>query len=154
MKNIYKFCLACLMSTFSLFYSISASFAEELDATETIYINGGVGQEEAEEMRAKASDYNLRLYLSEGNPAHAVTGSQVTITDKKGDVKLDLASGGPMLFLHLKNGTYKIIAQYNGATINRTAIVSNHRGVNIYINWKSSGNDIDKISEDTLSLNN
>jgi hypothetical protein len=141
------------MSFLALFYSISATFAQEVDARETAYLNGGIGQEEAEEMRAKAGEYNIRLYLSEGHPAHAITDAQVSIADKKGNVKLDLVSGGPMLFLHLKNGIYKIIAKYNGATITRNAIVSNHRGINIYINWKNSGNDIDKNSEDTLSLN-
>jgi hypothetical protein len=163
MTNITKLVLTSLMSTFfltSLVCSIallsmaSTVHAEEGGTSEAIYANGGIGQEEADEMRAKAGSFNLRLYLSEGKPAHAITDAQITITDKKGNVKLDLASGGPMLFLDLANGSYKIIAKYNGVTIIRNVIITTRRGANIYLNWKSAGNDVDTDTEDTLSQSN
>ncbi len=163
MTNITKFVLTSLMSTFflislvctiTLLSMVSTAHAEEASAGEAIYANGGIGQEEADEMRAKAGSFNLRLYLSEGKPAHAITDAQITIADKKGNVKLDLTSGGPMVFLHLANGSYKIIAKYNDVTIIRNVIIASRRGANIYLNWKSAGNDVDSDTEDTLSQSN
>ncbi len=150
MMSIVKFIITAIV----LISMTSTVYAEEGSAGEAMYANGGIGQEEADEMRAKAGSFNLRLYLSEGKPGHAITDAQVTITDKKGNVKLDLASGGPMLFLHIENGSYKIISKYNGVTITRNVIITSRRGTNAYLNWKSAENDVDTDTEDTLSQSN
>jgi len=139
--NIIKFSLAGLISAMVMLVTANAVYAEEGSTDEIIYINGGVGSEEASDVRAKAHDYNLRLYLSEGKLGHLISDALVSITDKKGDIKLSLDNGGPMLFLQMKKGTYKISAQHNGVTLTKSVTVINHRGENVYLNWKNPAVD-------------
>jgi hypothetical protein len=150
--NTVKFIISCLISTITLLSMVSYANTEEMSTGEAMYANGGIGQEEADEMRAKAGSFNLRLYLSEGKYGHSITDAQITITDKKGNLRLDLASGGPMLFIHLENGSYKITAKYNGSVITRNVMITGRRGTNTYLNWKDG--EIDNDTEDTLSQSN
>ena len=121
--NITKFFITGLLSAVALLSMANAAYAEDGNTGDAIYANGGIGQEEADEMRAKAGNYNLRLYMSEGKHGHSITGTQVTITDKKGNVILDVPSAGPMLFVHVANGSYTINANYSGTTITRKVVV-------------------------------
>jgi len=151
MMNITKIFLVSLISSLALVSTVKDLYAEESNINEITYVNGGIGQEEADEMRAKAGSFNLRLYMSEGKHGHSITDAQVTVFDKKGNVRLDLSNGGPMLFLHVLNGGYKIIAKYNGITITRNVNISNRRGENIYLVWKSADADEYKDTEDEQS---
>jgi len=154
MRKIVRSILAVLLSTVALLSMASFVHAEEGNTGDAMYANGGIGQEEADGMRAKAGGFNLRLYMSEGKHGHSITGAQVTIRDKKGNVVLDVPSGGPMLFAHVVNGSYTINANYNGASITRKVVVSNHRGVNVYLTWKTKETDVDNDTEDGLSQGN
>jgi hypothetical protein len=151
MLNIIKFLLAGLISTMALLSMANFAYAEEGSTGDATYANGGIGQEEADEMRAKAGGFNLRLYMSEGKHGHSITGAQVTITDKKGNVLLNEPSGGPMLFVHVANGSYTINANYSGTTISRKVVVTNHRGVNVYLTWKATDMNVDNDTEDGSS---
>ncbi len=154
MMNITKFLLAGLIGSMTFLATANTVYAEEGNTGDAIYANGGIGQEEADEMRAKAGDFNLRLYMSEGKHGHSITGVQVTVTDKKGNAVLDVPSGGPMLFAHMGNGTYIINAIYNGTTITRKVVVTNHRGVNVYLTWRATDTNVDNDTEDESSQGN
>ena len=139
--SIIKFFLTGLLSAVALISRANGAYAEEGITGDAIYANGGIGQEDADDMRAKAGNYNLRLYMSEGKHGHAITGIQVTITNKKGNVILDVPSAGPMLFAHVANGSYTINAIYSGTTITRKVVVSNRHGGNVYLSWKTTDTD-------------
>jgi hypothetical protein len=151
MMSITKFLLFGLICTIALLSITNIAYAEQGKTDDAIYANGGIGQEEADEMRTKAGSFNLRLYLSEGKQGQSITDAQITITDKKGNVRLDLSGGGPMLFVHLENGNYKISANYNGTSITRNVAITSRRGVNVYLNWKHENGDVDNNTEDGLS---
>jgi hypothetical protein len=144
--NITKFFLAGLLSVVTLLSMANVAYAEDGKTGDAIYANGGIGQEESDEMRAKAGNFNLRLYMSEGKHGHSITGTQVTITDKKGNVILDVPSAGPMLFVQVENGSYTINATYVGTTMTRKVVVANRRGTNVHISWKTT--DTDPNTED------
>jgi hypothetical protein len=150
--KIAKFLLGGLLTSFVLLSTVNCVNAEEGNIGEVVYINGGIGQEESDEIRAKAGDFNLRLYMSEGKHGHSITGVKVSIINKKGNVVLDLLSGGPMLFAHVANGNYVLKAIYEGTTITRKVLVINHRGVNVYLNWRAKDVNDDNDSEDGSSL--
>lgn len=137
MNHMTKLLLASVICTATLLAASNSAYAEVGNRAETTYLNGGIGQEESAEIRAKAGDFNLRLYLSEGNPGASIANAKITITDKFGHVRIDIADGGPMLFVQLENGRYKINAQYNGINIIRNIVISNRRGTNVYLNWKN-----------------
>jgi hypothetical protein len=147
MRKIAKSILAVLISSIGLASMPHLVYAENIAINNTKYTNGGIGQEEADEMRTKTGDFNLRLYMSEGKHGDFITDAKVTITDKKGNIVLDLASGGPMLFVYVINGIYTIKADYLGATLTRKVVVTNHRGVNVYLTWKGDETETKAVDE-------
>jgi len=150
MMNIVKFLLTGLIGVIAMLTMANAVYAGDSNVGEATYINGGFGQEDAGDMRAKAGNYNLRLYLSEGKRGHSITDVPVTITDKQGNIRLDFSNGGPMLFLQMGKGTYKISAQHNGVTLTKNVTVINQRGVNVYLNWKNTEVDVEDESSKEL----
>ena len=117
-------------------------YADEMNNEQLTYINGGIGQEEADDMRLHAGEYNLRLYFSEAKLGRSISDVAVTIADKKGNVKLEVADAGPMLFVHMDNGIYKITSQHNGVIFTKTVKVVNRKGINVHVNWKNSAADV------------
>jgi hypothetical protein len=131
--KIVKTLLTGLMGVMAVFAITNTVYADEINVEQSTYINGGIGQEEADDMRLHAGEYNLRLYFSEAKQGQSISDVAVTITDKKGNIKLDVVDAGPMLFLHVENGIYKIISQHNGVTFTKT--------VKVHLNWKNSAAD-------------
>lgn len=148
MLKIVKSILTGLMGAMAMLAISNTAYADEMSTDQPAYINGGIGQEEADEMRANAGKYNLRLYFSEAKQGQSISDVAVTVTDKKGNVKLDIADAGPMLFMHMENGTYKVVCQHNGVVIAKTVKVANHKGVNVHLNWKNTAADAVEESSD------
>ncbi|MDI1361326.1 hypothetical protein [Methylotenera sp.] len=139
--KIVKSLLTGLMGVMAIFAITNTVYADEMNTEQPAYINGGIGQEEADDMRLHAGEYNLRLYFSEAKQGQSISDVTVTVTDKKGNVKLEVADAGPMLFAHMENGIYKITSQHNGVIFTKTVKVVNHKGVNVHLNWKNSAAD-------------
>lgn len=139
--KIVKSLLTGLMGVMAIFAITNTAYADEVNTEQPAYINGGIGQEEADDMRLHAGEYNLRLYFSETKQGQSLSDVTVTITDKKGNVKLEVADAGPMLFVHMENGIYKITSQHNGVIFTKTVKVINRKGVNVHLNWKNSAAD-------------
>ena len=138
MLKIVKSLLTSLMGAMAMLVISNTVYAEDMSTEQPVYINGGIGQEEADDMRVNAGQYNLRLYFSEAKQGQSISDVAVTVTDKKGNVKLEIADAGPMLFMHMENGTYKVICQHNGVMFTRTVKIANHKGVNVHLNWKNA----------------
>ena len=139
--KIVKFFLTGLIGVMAIFAITNTVYADEVSAEQPIYINGGIGQEEADDMRLHAGNYNLRLYFSESKLGRSISDVAVTITDKKGNIKLEVADAGPMLFVHMENGIYKITSQHNGVMFTKTVKVVSRKSVNVHLNWNSSAAD-------------
>jgi len=139
--KVVKSLLAGLIGASAIFFITNTVYAEEVNTAQPAYINGGIGQEEADDMRLHAREYNLRLYFSEAKQGQSISDVAVTIADKKGNIKLEIADAGPMLFVHMDNGIYKIISRYNGIVLTKTVKVVNRKGVNVYLNWKNPDAD-------------
>ena len=139
--KIVKSLLTGLMGVMAIFAITNTVYADEMNTEQPAYINGGIGQEEADDMRLHAGEYNLRLYFSEAKQGQSISDVTVTVTDKKGNVKLEVADAGPMLFAHMENGIYKITSQHNGVIFTKTVKIVNRKGVNVHLNWKNSAAD-------------
>lgn len=149
---LLKTLLTGLVGVAAIFLIANAVYADDTNAEPANSLNGGIGQEEADDMRQHAKDYNLRLYFSEGKKGQSITDVAVTITDKKGNIKLQMEDAGPMLFVKLANGTYKVMSQHNGEVQNKTVKIVNRKGVNAYINWRNSMVDeSEEIYDESIS---
>ena len=101
----------------------------------TTYLNGGVGKESVAAMRHVAREYPLRMTFSEGKHSEFLVNVPVVIFDVHGKQVFELANAGPMLYVELPNGKYKINARLNGQTESREIRITGHSGKNLYFHW-------------------
>src|SRR5487761_2230162 len=93
---------------------------ESVDVIETVtattYLNGGVGKEEEATMRRVAKEFPLRIIFSERKNGEFIADVPVVISDAHGNPVLELSKVGPMLFVMLPSGKYRVSSRFNGLT--------------------------------------
>lgn len=103
-------------------FSVLASAREPLAQPPVgAYLNGGVGNEEQQSLQDRKGPYNLRLTFARARTGEYIAGLDVTIErlDRK------LAFGpyqdcGPLFFVRLDPGLYRVSATYEGAVRTKT----------------------------------
>lgn len=106
----------------ALTFGLSAGLlsAEELaplptqtDAHGTVYLSGGIGETELEQVNQAARDFPLKLILAERTGAY-VADVKVAIVDSRGRTVLEAPSVGPIVLVRLAPGHYRVSASYAG----------------------------------------
>ncbi|MBB6593113.1 hypothetical protein LBW62_01095 [Ralstonia solanacearum] len=77
------------------------------------YLSGGIGQDDVASMRAAAPRYNLQLTFA-GKAGEYIADVDTRIRQADGTIVLGVVSEGPLLFVHLPPGRYRVSATYNG----------------------------------------
>jgi hypothetical protein len=83
-----------------------------------IYISGGIGDEERDEIQLRGRDFNLKLLFSERDGSY-LGEVDVLLFNAKGETVLDAKSEGPFLLVQLPGGSYGIKVSANGLTQER-----------------------------------
>jgi hypothetical protein len=104
------------------------------------YINGGVGHDEQDAMRALRADYNLRLTFATKQTGAYRSDVQLDIADAKGASVLSVPNTGPMFFAKLPAGTYRISAAAEGKTFKRTVKLGN-ASKEMTLHWENDSPD-------------
>ena len=101
-----------------------ASSAEVVSTDLGIFISGGIGLDERQEMYANRDRYNLRLSLAKPTGAY-ITGVDVSIEPLSANgTAMHCPDAGPLLFLSLIPGKYRISAAFEDKTQVLTVKVS------------------------------
>lgn len=99
-----------------------------------VYLNGGIGQGEQQQMRRDARNWPLRMTFS-GKPSHEfVAGVRLKVLDHDGRAVLRLRDAGPMTYVQVPPGDYRISASYKGERLTRTVHVG-PRGIDANFHW-------------------
>lgn len=109
-------------------------FAETVTAT--TYANGGVGAGEEAAMRRMAKEFPLRMTFSEHKDGAFLADVPVVIADARGNPVFDLPNAGPMLYVMLPNGKYKVSARHKGLTESHEITLDGKDGKDLYFHWK------------------
>jgi hypothetical protein len=110
------------------------------------YINGGVGTDEQNAMKALRADYNLRLTFATKQTGAYRSDVQLDIADVKGASVLSVANTGPMFFARLPAGTYKISASAEGKTFKRSVKLGNG-SKEMTLHWENDSPDDPGVQE-------
>lgn len=80
------------------------------------YLTGGIGDSEAESIRAIAKNYPLEVIFVQklDQKEEFLAEVKVKIQDRHQNLILDITTEGPYLLANLPKGHYQIIAEYNG----------------------------------------
>jgi hypothetical protein len=111
----------CLLAALVLAASAHAG-AVEPDAAapevrfqnEIAYVSGGVGSDARDTMRAMARRFNVRLNVVSAKTGEALSDVDVSVADDRGTLRLRVRTEGPLLYMRLPRGHYRITAAYRG----------------------------------------
>lgn len=101
----------------------------------TKYLNGGIGSDEQQHMRAAAKDWPLKMVFSERRNDEFVANVDVRVMDAKDHVVLDLNKAGPMTYAMLPSGTYRITASFNGVRETHQVKLKGNSTPDVYFHW-------------------
>lgn len=101
------------------------------------YINGGIGQEQADLMRQMSAEYPVRMTFLERNEGRDefVADVHLRISDSHGATVLDLPAQGPIFLLRLPQGSYTVEAERRGEVKTRRFDVVAGRHDNLAFSW-------------------
>jgi hypothetical protein len=98
------------------------------------YLSGGIGLDEREALRSRATEYNLMLSFAEKTGKY-LSDVEVGITNAQGDRVVAAVSDGPWFFITLPPGSYTVRASTLGKTLQQVATVSANRQTRLYFYW-------------------
>ena len=104
----------------------------------TTYLNGGVGEDEAQYMRKTAKDWSLRLTFSESTDNEFVANVGLLVTDLRGTPYLQLSGAGPMTYARLPAGKYRVTARFKGQSETREVTLDGKSGRDVNFHWAAS----------------
>ena len=82
------------------------------------YINGGVGDEEVAELKAKAKEFNLQVLLN-APKGEFISGVTLNILDSTGAQLVSISDAGPYVYARLPAGTYTLEATDVGNAVKK-----------------------------------
>jgi hypothetical protein len=98
------------------------------------FLTGGVGQDELDQLKEQAAGYNVRILFAEQGGAF-ISGVTVMISGPAGQPVVQVASGGPFLFVKLPAGSYEIKATHEGVSQARRLTVGSKGRSEMTIRW-------------------
>lgn len=107
----------------------------EFKAEHASYVSGGIGVDEAAEMRAMAPRYALEIVSivksKSGQRDQYTSDFRVQVKDLKDTILIDALSEGPIFLANLPKGSYQITATQNGISKSQKISIQNktHRRV-------------------------
>ena len=99
------------------------------------YLEGGIGQDEANALR-HTKGYDLHVELSAGPDGQFESGASVDIQNAQGKSLLSLQDVGPLVYVQLPPGQYKVIGQAGGTTVQQQVTVNGKAPVTASLNWR------------------
>ena len=119
----------------ALVFALAGADAQTVERGGIDYITGGVGSDEMERLKARESEFNLKLVftLVEGNYLSDVA---VVVKDKAGNPVIVLFAPGPVVLAKLPRGAYVVEATYGSNTRTRRIEVRERMRTE-YVRWPS-----------------
>jgi len=135
--NTYKpLALALIGAAVIASPGVSAQRASAGIPNTMVFRNGGIGEDEADEMRSQARNYPLRLVFAEGPNNDFTANVPVVIADARGDAVFAITDGGPLLYVMLPDGKYTVTAESDGIVKTQRVTVSRGQGADVVFHWR------------------
>ncbi|MGE8468016.1 hypothetical protein D3C81_998580 [compost metagenome] len=99
------------------------------------YLQGGIGQDEANALR-KTKGYDLHVELSAGPGNEFQSGATVDIQSAQGQPVLSVTDVGPLLYVQLPPGHYKVTGNAQGETVQQQVAVDGKAPATVNLHWR------------------
>lgn len=121
--------------TIAWLFAASGSLAAErgADAGAIPHQSSGIGDDDP--LASMTGDFNLQLVFATQGSGEYLADVGVLIADAKGHTLLDETSAGPLFFVKLPAGSYRISADVNGTPLRKSVSVSDRKRQDLYFYW-------------------
>jgi len=99
------------------------------------YVNGGIGLDEQAAMHRLAKAFPLRVVFSENKNRQFLADVPMMISDASGRPIFELREAGPMLYVVLPQGRYKVSARYKGVIQTHEVTLAGKDGQDLHFHW-------------------
>ncbi|MDH0301920.1 MULTISPECIES: carboxypeptidase regulatory-like domain-containing protein [unclassified Pseudomonas] len=99
------------------------------------YLQGGIGQDEANALR-RTPGYNLHITLSTGPEGKFQRGASLVIESAQGNQLLALQDVGPLIYVQLPPGHYRVAGSADGQTVQQQVTVDGKAPARVDLNWR------------------
>ena len=102
----------------------------------------GIGDDDP--LAAILGDFNLQLVFAAQGSGEYLADVKILIADAKGNTLLDEKSPGPIFFVRLPAGSYRISANFDGTPLQKSITISDRRRQNLYFHWPHEASETEK----------
>jgi len=99
------------------------------------YMSGGIGEAEAAAMKEEARHYPLSMVFSARKDNEYLADVHVDIKNKAGKEVLNTVSDGPIMLVKLPAGNYKVAAEVEGKTLQRSVRIPARGDEQLNFHW-------------------
>ncbi len=102
------------------------------------YVNGGAGDEQARYMQSIAKNWPMRIMFSQLKANEFIANVSLQITDTRNATVLQLDGAGPLTYVQLPVGTYRVTASHEGQSQTRNVTIGKSKNSDLHFHWKGS----------------
>lgn len=125
---VRNFTLACALAC--------SAFGAAMAADQPQFVTGGVGLEERGQLLASRPDYNVRMTFATRGSGEYRSDVQVEISDARGNVNVNAHDAGPLMFVNLEPGRYRVTATAADGQVQRREVqVQPGRTKDLFFYW-------------------
>jgi hypothetical protein len=111
---------------------------EEQQGQAAKYVNGGIGDGQTLYMQSIAKNWPMRIMFSQLKANEFVAGVNLQITDKSNATMLQLDSAGPLTYVQLPPGAYRVTATHDGQSQTRNVTLGRNSKSDVHFHWKGA----------------
>lgn len=135
MKKIALLFALAQAGALALAQGAAGTVAETAGAPAGQFICGGIGEPEAQALKAQARNHDLMLTFAEASGAY-LADVDVRIADRHGRIVLSGTCDGPIMLVDLPgSGTWRVTASVNGVTRESTLSTVRGRAARLTLVW-------------------
>lgn len=102
------------------------------------YVNGGIGEGQTRYMQSIAKNWPMRIMFSQLKANEFISGVNLQITDKSNATMLALDNAGPLTYVQLPPGVYRVNATFDGQSQTRNITLGRANKSDLHFHWKGS----------------
>jgi hypothetical protein len=119
------------------------------------FVNGGIGEEQATDVRRMANNFSLHLLFSEGSYGGWLTDVSVLIIDSNGKTAFTKKRAGPLLYIDLPAGDYQVVGSYQNQKESVRISLTGEKPQKVILNWKDESEVLeDSAEQESMSESN
>ncbi len=126
-----------LVFLFSGFANAQDAAVSEQQGQIAKYVNGGIGDGQTRYMKSIAKNWSMRIMFSQLKADEFISGVNLLITDNRNATFLQLDSAGPLTYVQLPPGSYRVTASFEGQSQARKVVIGGKNNKSdLHFHWK------------------